>query len=461
MRSKYMQLAQRPENAFFLLGLAFGLLVMLFTPPLQVPDEPAHFLRAYQVSEGKLFAERRVNRVGGEVPLSLEKFCHPFWLMVFPGGTITFDSLAKTAGIPLDAEVRKFKDFNNTALYPAVCYIPQAIGMCIPRLIGAPPFYIFYFGRLFNFFTWLFMIRFAILKLPFAKWLFATLALLPMSLYVNISLSADVLTNATAFLFIAVVLHHIKNPVALPGIRLLFFLALLLASVKPVNAVLGLLVFMIPRENFTDSRRHLLVAFSLLALMLTVSLLWTQALNYAYITYDQYDPTVRDDLSLVAGADMAAQLRHVLGNSGEFLNVVLNSIRHSFGMYFPGFIGTFGWLSLSLPGWLIIGGYISILIVSMTEGEIVLSIRQRLILLLTFVLAVLLLFLSQHLIWGPVGASLISNLQGRYFIPFAPVLFLLFGFKMKRKNLARWVTITYTVVAVSYTLWALNNKYYA
>jgi hypothetical protein len=73
----------QPEKVFLWLGGFFGLLFLFLTPPMQVPDEPAHFLRAWQISEGNLFADREDNRVGGWMPLSLEKFSHPYWLTIF------------------------------------------------------------------------------------------------------------------------------------------------------------------------------------------------------------------------------------------------------------------------------------------------------------------------------------------------------------------------------------------
>jgi Predicted membrane protein (DUF2142) len=41
-----------PDRLVLALGLAGGLLLVFVTPPFQVPDEPAHFFRAYQVATG-------------------------------------------------------------------------------------------------------------------------------------------------------------------------------------------------------------------------------------------------------------------------------------------------------------------------------------------------------------------------------------------------------------------------
>src|SRR4029079_8068336 len=44
-----------PERTVLVVGLLGGLLFVAATPPFQAPDEPNHFARAYQISEGVLF----------------------------------------------------------------------------------------------------------------------------------------------------------------------------------------------------------------------------------------------------------------------------------------------------------------------------------------------------------------------------------------------------------------------
>src|SRR5262245_31241124 len=61
-----------PEVAFWRLGLVFGLLFLVITPPVQVSDEPVHFYRAYYLASGKLRAVRIGDMgVGAELPRSI------------------------------------------------------------------------------------------------------------------------------------------------------------------------------------------------------------------------------------------------------------------------------------------------------------------------------------------------------------------------------------------------------
>lgn len=51
-----------PENAFIFIGTIFGILFLLITPPFQVPDEPSHFYRAFYVSEFGVLAQKLDNK---------------------------------------------------------------------------------------------------------------------------------------------------------------------------------------------------------------------------------------------------------------------------------------------------------------------------------------------------------------------------------------------------------------
>jgi hypothetical protein len=54
-----------------ILGAVAGMTMIVITPPFQVPDEGAHFFRAYQTSTGNLKLENRGGLIGAELPRSL------------------------------------------------------------------------------------------------------------------------------------------------------------------------------------------------------------------------------------------------------------------------------------------------------------------------------------------------------------------------------------------------------
>lgn len=65
-------ISARPDRFLLVAGLLFGLVLAAVTPPFQVPDEPAHFYRAYRVSEGRLDLTPSPGRAGGDLPVSVQ-----------------------------------------------------------------------------------------------------------------------------------------------------------------------------------------------------------------------------------------------------------------------------------------------------------------------------------------------------------------------------------------------------
>ena len=62
----------KPETAFLIIGLIYGLCFLIATPALQVPDEYEHFYRALYVSEGHVLPEKVGNMSGVYVPESVQ-----------------------------------------------------------------------------------------------------------------------------------------------------------------------------------------------------------------------------------------------------------------------------------------------------------------------------------------------------------------------------------------------------
>lgn len=143
------------HKVFLFAALFWGITLLFLVPPYQVPDEPAHFYRAWQVSLFDFKPEVRNNRLGGELPVSLQDFYST--IMVTPGDKedkLTGTMLEAASKIKLNPEQTKFYTFPNTALYSPVPYIPQAIGIGIGRVLKLSPLAVFYLARLFNFIAW-------------------------------------------------------------------------------------------------------------------------------------------------------------------------------------------------------------------------------------------------------------------------------------------------------------------
>jgi uncharacterized membrane protein len=395
----------RPERFFLIIAFVYGLLFLIITPPFQSPDEVAHFYRAYQISEGKLASIQQDDRLGGYIPTSIIT-CVDAALPIFANIDTKADVDVIIDGLtaPLNPEKSKFRDYPNAAVYSPISYLPQSIAIASARILHLPPLLVFYSGRLISLLFWLFCIYLAIKIIPIYKWLFVLLALLPMSIFTNMSMSADVVTNSLAFLLISYYLYLSFSKTAMTRREYIYALglALVLTSAKFVYAPLIVLFLLIPTKQFGSWKNRITKIGILFIFAGLTSIFWSWMMSSLYIDYDHYNPDYRAGANLVFGANIGDQVAYILGHGTYIFKVIYDSIIESFSMFTHGYIGTFGWLDSKLPVGLIWISYLVIFIISIADGtkSIVISARQKSIILLGFIFLFLLMFLMQNLAWG-------------------------------------------------------------
>jgi uncharacterized membrane protein len=144
-----------PYRLYLLVGGITALLLCFLTPPFEVPDEPQHFYRAYQLSTGELWGIVQDGKTGGVLPSSLPELVEHFLgtrvshtdrpLRPHPW-TDTWSQIAR----PLEPERREFVEFGGSATYPPLGYLPQALVVFVMRTLRAPPLLDLYVGRFVN-----------------------------------------------------------------------------------------------------------------------------------------------------------------------------------------------------------------------------------------------------------------------------------------------------------------------
>ncbi len=65
----------KPQKIFLFISIIWGVLTIFVIPPFQVPDEPNHFLRAYQIADGNFIPKTLNNQVGGFIPINIIELC--------------------------------------------------------------------------------------------------------------------------------------------------------------------------------------------------------------------------------------------------------------------------------------------------------------------------------------------------------------------------------------------------
>jgi uncharacterized membrane protein len=445
-----------PESYFLIVGLVGGLAFAIFTPPFQVPDEPNHMQRAYQVSEGVLLGHKISNtQAGGSLPTSLE---------IVESRLVGLHSsldlrdrwhlFRAHVRFPLKPNERSEASFPNTSLYSVVPYLPQAAAISIGRALDRPPLILMYWARLANALTAVLLIWLAICLMPVKKWYLAMVALLPMTLFELGSVSSDALTIALSALLIAFCAKYYFVP-AYPARRALLWMGLLgvlLALCKLPYALLTL-VLLLPRGKWRLNRQYFgqiaVIASSLIAMMG-----WYALAHQIYVRALD-DPSVNP----------IRQVAYIGSHITEFgTTLVSTSLGEPSNEVWREFVGFFGWLNFALPWWVVIFTYIflALLLLRHDESEQVLKPWEwwrrtytALVLAGAFITIMVLMYLS----WTPVGKTVILGLQGRYLIPLAMLMPLVVSLAGKLQIKQRTIIWAHAVILAS-TVFVFFGYYY-
>ena len=119
-------------------------------------------------------------------------------------------------------------------------------------------------------------------------------------------------------------------------------------------------------------------------------------------------------------------MRNTICNT-EMMLSFLNSYSREFTDMITSYIGRLGWGDTQLPNWFVLINYIIIIVLALSVNEMKLKFNmlQRTVFVLVFLGLTLFIMLSQYLTWDKIGSDKVYPLQGRYFIPVFPLIFLI------------------------------------
>ncbi len=403
----------KPEILFLILGLVFGLMFLLVTPPFLVGDEGTHFFKAYDISEGHLFP----NKINNYFPKSIVKCMDEFtYLQIYPDDRVNINDAINLLSLHLSPDNKISIDISHVVIYPPIPYLASASVMVICKFFNLSPLIMLYFGRLINLLIWIILVYFAIRITPIHKWVFLLLALMPRTLFQAASLSVDSLSFGLSFLVIALFLNYSVNENKKIHLKEVFVLVLVILALilsKQGYALLILLFFMIPISKFKNNKLRV-ITFVLISLpSIIIAGIWDMLFKKLYI------PHAMDSISI------PGQISFILADPLNFLFVLLNTLILQSKFYLRTFIS--GWFESSLLDITIIVYIAMLFFVSFIDkSKFKLNSKQKSISLLIFSIIFILAFLFEYISYTAVGKSYILGVQGRYFIPIAPLFFLLF-----------------------------------
>jgi uncharacterized membrane protein len=276
-----------------------------------------------------------------------------------------------------------------------------------------------YMGRIVNLLAWTGLIYLAIRTTPIYPILFMLLALTPMSLHQGASLSADAVTNGLAFLTIALALRLADiNVISLRSSYLWgFWISVGLLSLCKNIYFLFVLLFLLMSPARLGSRRKYWAWLAPASVCLGAAMTWS-------LIALPFSAGLRTDV------DPAQQIAFVRSHPAEYLRIFYSTVKQE--QYLSNLYRTFiGWIGFGdtllsrrhVRLWTLL-----LIAVALFENrkDYQFKFPQKILCCVLFVIETGLIYLLLYLVWSPVGSPVIEGIQGRYFIPLAPLAFLLF-----------------------------------
>ncbi len=445
------------EEIYPVAGLLLGLFYLFVLPPLSGPDEISHYISAYQLSSHMM--GQPANSEDGHVLVRTQD-----WFLEDIYGDYEYEvkdgyltkkeqedqKEAVVLGRPLKEAVyrlihEKLREnapgeiqIEREALgemavspYPPVvttpaAYFPQALGVSLARILKLNSLWLAYMGRICNLLFFVAVTWLAMKRLPFGKEILFGAAVLPMTLHLSASFSYDVWIMAWIFYFTSYCLYlaYDANRVKIKDVAVL---ALVMALVGPCKMVYGVfmgLCLLIPVRKFGGWRNWLLSAGCVLGAWALVMVVINGQTVSTYVSPETEN-------YIVWAEETGYTLGTLLHQPYQTLRIFFNTIMWQAEQYHLTMIGAYlGNLDLVLD-------VPYVLVMAFTAGLLYLAFRKpgevlvftggkRLWVWVLCLSCIGATMLSMLLAWTPQGSQVISGVQGRYFLPFLPVLLMSF-----------------------------------
>jgi uncharacterized membrane protein len=467
-------LSVNPETLFLIIGLIYGLGFLIINPPLLgVDNEGEHFDKALYLSDGYVIPKILNHHAGYYVPEGAYNLEVEFYTFNDMHEKIKINDIFLLLYQPLKEHNKVFTDnspistapftsisFVAIITYSPVPYLASTFAMIIGKLLNASPIVLMYMGRLANLLVWISFVYMAIRITPVHKWVLFLLTLMPTTILLGASLSADSFTIAISFLVIAVFLNYAfnnnKKEVFLKDLGILFILTLLLALSKQTYFFLIFLFFLIPANKFGNLKKMIIVFSVLFLLGLEISIIWNAAVIHYYIP-------------AYPGISIQGQLSFILSNPINFIVILINTILTNFILTSnttTSFVSEFGDFGNNIYSLSIVLLYIFMLIFTslLDKTNVIINNTKKLIIFITYIIIFTLICISMYLTATPVGQKVIWGMDvGRYLIPIAPLFFLLFynnKIKFNIKNGFNLIIIFSVIVSLTIAMYLLIKNFY-
>jgi uncharacterized membrane protein len=472
------RITDRLPVIYVAIALFVSILLCALTPPMFIPDEFAHSLRAIEVGHGEWLAQRSLKGVGTMIDanavrvmfgaVAIQKQIELRYPIAHqrPNGRISAAQLAPFRGIRW-AGHSVFVGFLNTAVYPPVLYIPQAIGWRFGEAIDLTILHTLLLARLLAAISAIAIGWLAMRLCVSGRWLLFAYLLLPTKLSLNASCSQDALLLSIAGLIMALLSRPLQFKRSFTAAELLSITALVTVCILARPPYLPLvLVFLLPALSIRRVRRQQILPAAL-AIVIAVGVVggWEVLVHSLGNTVGP-DAQPLQQMSFLR-AHPVEGVRDLLGGTArEIPQLVVRGMETLGGNDVFAPIAIYVFLFISILG---------LALLSPIDG--LKAWRSRGLLLFALVATVAGLSFAEYIIWTPPGSHRVEGLQSRYYLPLVPLAFFFFSRRWRRQDEVasvggkeapwrKWQEVLLVisgstfVIVVLYTPWIAAHSFY-
>ena len=417
-----MLLDPKKEIIYTLMVIVFGLIFMFVVTPISGPDEEYHY-RATLCVSNKMMGRENSEEIEDE------------YIGYYDTLECNFNIGAayRTVIEHFDDEL---EDLTNQPIYNLQrgyvynydpCYYPQALFVTIARLFKLNFLKTYYAGRMGSLIFYTICVFIALKKTPVFKDLIGVAALLPINIQQAVCYSMDMWISALSLVIFACFLQwtYQDRKVSKADFIFLFIVEALLAPAKIIYSLFMLMFWLVPKDKFY-SNKHRTIA--LLILMLPMAHQVGRQIFYRiWYTVLSFHKVHAEDTgtSTVHEVNQVFSIKYILGHPMEAVLIVLRTIRHELKAWFAGAIGRYlSGLTLIIPAQLSHCIVAMLAASAMVFEGVELSMKARFVGIGICILIGMLTIAVMLTGWTDVKDEYIQGIQGRYFTPLLPYVFI-------------------------------------
>ncbi len=438
-------IADKPERLFAILALSTGLLLCIFAPLMTgvAWDDQTHYIRsvAYlsEVTEADIVMENYAyqNSLNTSFSVEVTKERSDYLNETYQNRQLVYQN--------------SYYDSADLTVYKGIGYLPVAIGIVLGRALQLPFSVVFVLGKICNLITYVLLIYLAIRRLKTGKMILASIALLPICVFLASCYSYDNwvtawLTLGLAYFFAE--LQEPEKPLAAKDLAVILGSLFIGLGPKAVYVPVVAILFLLPKSKFSSPKKYkqYLVCVSTIIVVALMTFILPILMGNA--------PTDSRGGSTVNGGE---QIAFILFHPLSYAKTLLTFL----GRYVSSFelLTDFAYLGI-ISG---TASLILLVVVAVTDKDrldkYTTNRKCRIWIGLCVFAALCLVATSLYIAFTPVGANTIAGCQQRYKLPlFFPIFYILGSPKMINRIDRRKYNLTVFAISGVILYWEIFTR---